>query len=719
VRGSYSSDRRFEYRTHARWTLLLFGAAFVGIGFRFFDLQVLHGRDFERLSQIQQIGRARIPARRGKVRDRSGRVLARNVPTHEAYAIPARVRRPAETATRVADLLLLTDQERGDLHEALVSATGTARYDKVVIRRGLVGDRCPADNNRLDLLEHPHRHFWCTRCGRTFERWQHGLKRCVLDGGSLLVREEGRLARCKKCGLEYLREPTCPYDGSALRNVEAALRCRVCGRRHNDEVAMLRARKSELPGVFVDTDFRRDYPYGPLAAHVIGYVNEVNREEVDREPEIYRPGDQIGRRGLERAMEPDLRGEHGEYIFLRRKDRVTRADRAIIDALRGYQPQPAAAGHNVVLTLDVEIQQILARALEDEDAGAAVVVEPHSGAVLGWYSKPSFDPNHWAGRMTRALLQSYDDNHFSPMLDRVGAAYAPGSVYKVVTALAALEDKQVDHTTRIDCPGHYEFAKRRFHCHMRTGHGSMDLHAAIAESCDVYFYRVGEALGMERLHHYAREIFGLGRKTGVEVRESAGWIPSRDSYYRGRRKVRFRPGWTLSTSVGQGNVLTTPLQIAQLYAGIAAKGRVPRLHLVDHVTDVHGKVVRRTHPESVTQLPFTEEQIELVRHALWAVIHEDKGTARRIVLDDMDMAGKTGTAEAPERRKGASRAFAEWLLEDHAWFSGYAPAERPEIVVVVLLEHGGSGGLDAAPLFQEIVQQIFDRRLNLPQVGAP
>jgi len=244
----------------------------------------------------------------------------------------------------------------------------------------------------------------------------------------------------------------------------------------------------------------------------------------------------------------------------------------------------------------------------------------------------------------------------------------------------------------------------------------MSLSDSIIESCDVFFYRIGEEIGMDNLHNYAKHVFHLGKPTGLETGGGVGWIPSRNQYHRLQKKIRFMPGWTLSTSVGQGSLLTTPLQVAQLFAGIAADGVIPSLNLIDHYVAPNGDRVPAARNEPVAVLPFTPDSVNRIKHALYNAVNSPKGTANKIAMDDIIVAGKTGTAEAAEWRKGAGKELAEWLRQDHAWFAGYAPATRPEIVVVVLLEHGGSGGKMAAPVFRKIVKKIFDRRLNLSTV---
>jgi penicillin-binding protein 2 len=712
--SQYFSDQRFEYQTQARLARIVFGVLFLIILGRFFHLQIIQGHEFERLSQIDQIRPARIKARRGEVFDRAKRKLAGNMTNHRLFLIPGRVKNPVQTIATLGDLLHLPDRERTRLLTKIQTAKGSDRFERVNLNRDLIGEHCPEDGNALELQSTAHEHYWCPNCGRSFEIWNRGETKCAFDNHWLKVRGEGRIAHCRKCGIEYLREAICPYDSDPLKAGHASLRCRICGQRYSNETAMVNARRDELPGIFITTGLRRDYPYGSLASIIVGYVNEANAKEVKGEPEIYRPGDHIGRRGVERALEKDLRGVNGEYMYLRRKETITHNDTEIIEFLQSYKARPATNGHNIILTIDLDIQKILEDSLAPYPAAAAVVINPSTGAIMGVYSRPTFNPNHWSNRMGRETKLMYDENPYAPMLDRTSSSYPPGSVYKVITALAALDLGIVDLEDQLECPGYYEFARRRFRCHKRSGHGAMNLHDAIMRSCDVYFYKVAELIGMSRLHDYAKDIFLMGQPTGVETGESLGWIPSREEYFKGRPEVPFMPGWTLSAAIGQGNVLTTPLQIAQLYATIANGGTIPRLYLIDRVEDENGKLLRETQPQVLATLPFSKEHIDTVRQALYNAVHHKDGTGSKAIIDEIIVAGKTGTSEAREYRKGASPVLKEWLKRDHAWFAGYAPATRPEVVVVVLLEHGGSGGKKAAPVFRRIMRTIFDRRLNVP-----
>ncbi len=729
----FSSDKRFEYRTQASWSVLVLGVLFSIILARFFVLQIVRGNEYRRINQQSQVRERRIVPQRGQITDRKGRVMARNITTYRAYIIPHRIKGPDQTVEALGDLIGLAEPERRRLLVRMEETRGSERFNRIYLSQQLVGERCPDQDQPLKALDDPHHHYWCPKCGRTFEIWNKRegsqIIRCTRRPNKLVIRNEGRMA-IDACGMEYLTEPVCPYDGRSLQTRTSRLVCPSTGETFNNEVALIESRKDQLQGVYVETDFRRDYPYGTLGSMPVGYVNEVNAREVDDQRDIYRPGDRIGRRGVERALEAVLRGRNGTYLDLRRRNVMP--DINLVHYLTRYRPIAALPGHHVMLTLDLEIQKILKGALRDyesdrqgEDpipAAAIVVIQPHTGAILGMYSKPTYDANHWANKMSRAIKRRYDQHEHAPMINRATTSYPPGSVFKPVTALAGLDLEIIDENTEFECPGYYEYQHRRFRCHKRRGHGVMNLHKAIVNSCDVYFYKLAELIGIDRLHKYTYNTFGLGQNTGIEISESKGWVPSREKYFPRRTVKKFKPGWTLSMAVGQGSLLTTPIQIAQLYAGIANDGKTPRLHIVDRIVDDKHRVLYQAIPSIHTELPFKPEHVDLVQQALFDTVNDDDGTGHYGQLQkqtDVLVSGKTGTAEAKEGRAGVSQELREWLLRDHAWFVGYAPATRAEIVVVVVLEHGGSGGKDAAPIFRTVVETIFERGLNLANRGQP
>jgi penicillin-binding protein 2 len=367
--------------------------------------------------------------------------------------------------------------------------------------------------------------------------------------------------------------------------------------------------------------------------------------------------------------------------------------------------RPPERGHDIVLTIDQEVQKILYKALEGVESGAAVVMDPNDGSLLGLVSKPTFDPNQWSGRLSPEVKKAVDENPYLPMLDKSVHAYFPGSVYKVVTALAALEEGLLDADEAIESPGSYEYGNRTFHCHKRSGHGKVDLNGAMAASADVYFYRLGEALGIDTLAKHALK-FGFGVASGLGINGDAkGMVPTR-AYHDATTKGGFQHGLALSTAIGQGDVRTSPVQMAMAYAALANGGTVYNPRIVDRIVDEDGAVVSRLEPQVRGHLDADPSHLAAVTKALERAVNDEKlATGHLAAVSYGLVAGKTGTAQVRKIIRGHRRQSVKRFRDrDHAWFSAFAPYESPKIVVVVFLEHGGSGGKDAAPITRRIIE---------------
>ena len=705
-----------EYRTHYLWAAIIAAVFSLILIARFFQLQILKGDEYEKKSAMQEEASAPIPPRRGRILDSSGRVLAENVSEYGVEVVPDFLEKNPGTLPRLRALLGLNDEDYKKVAKKVQrSMTPKRRFDRFEVMSNVVSDRCPFDGSLLQLGESPE-YLWCPACGHHYFKLGRDQHHCRFDEQPLEFSESGRVGRCSACGATYVQGGACPEDGEQLVHRRNILVCPSCGRAFDNQVALVHSHLHELPGVSLKTELRRRYPERFRLGHVLGYMNEVNAKDLKLFGERYRPGDYIGRKGLERSLEgdpdrpfePNLRGVPGEEVFLRdfRGVRVDENGVTHTSANLDEKSTPAVPGDDVQLTVDVEMQKIVERALRYHHSGAAVVQDVHTGRVLALYSKPGFDPNVWSGRLTRDAKKEYDDNPYSPMLNKALVAYAPGSVYKVVTALAALEEGIVTEETEINCPGYYDFGGRRFRCHKHSGHGDVNLLAALKYSCDVYFYKVGELLGMDRIERYSEEVFGLGVPTGIEIGERVGRVPSKE-WHRQHSRIGWQPGFTLSTAVGQGAVLSSPLQIARIYSALANGGRVLKSRIVLQVSRPDGEVKRRYMPEVERVLGVTPEHLALVHSGLVAAVNDDDATGIEARSDQVVIAGKTGTAEAPQVKKGADEEIAAWLLQDHAWFAAYAPAEEPQISVVVFIEHGGGGGKNAAPVAKRIIEEYF------------
>jgi penicillin-binding protein 2 len=493
-----------------------------------------------------------------------------------------------------------------------------------------------------------------------------------------------------------------------------------------DDMALCESDKANLPGIAVDARSHRFYPHGRLAAHALGYMNQASAEELVALREIdraYRSGDYVGRAGVERQWESALRGKDGlERIVVdargRKKAYVDPREMAAL--IGGPLRQEPVGGNNVVLTLDLDLQQAAEKALARYPSAAAVAVEVQTGRVLALASHPAFDPNVLTGHLSRAEAQRLATDPFRPMLDKtIRENYFPGSTFKIVVALAALEEKLLDEGEKMPCSGAYKFAGRRFHC--MEAHGMTDLYKAIVESCDVFFYRLGERLGLDRIARVAAA-FGFGAPTEIKLPgEVPGFVATMDWY---KRNGGFLGGFALNTAIGQGETKVTLLQLALAYAALANGGDLYVPQLVDRVETAAGEVVQRFAPTLRRRIGGTPEEFGRLARALCGVVADEKGTAHEaedewLVAHGIEVCGKTGTAQVGKTHKGE---LPGWNVQnDHGWFASFAPAptsrRKAELAVVVLVEHGGLGGQVAAPVAMDIYRAYY-REAARAQAGA-
>ncbi|MBW1975334.1 MAG: penicillin-binding protein 2 [Deltaproteobacteria bacterium] len=463
-----------------------------------------------------------------------------------------------------------------------------------------------------------------------------------------------------------------------------------------DCVAKVEAHLHQLPGVFVSVEPVRFYRFGKILAHTLGYLGEITEDELKR-PEYreYKRGSWIGKTGLEKVLEQELKGVDGI--------RVVEVD-ALGRRLRTLEEKAPIPGRAVWLTLDVELQRVAAEALQGVE-GAIVAMDVKTGAIRALVSNPSYDPNAFIKGLSAKEWNELNKNPDHPLVNRaIQAAYPPGSTFKPFVAMAALESGVSSYKDTAFCPGFYRLGRRSYRCWKRGGHGWVDMYRAIVESCDVYFYQLGLKLGVDRIAEYAR-LFGFGDYTGIELPgERKGLIPT-SKWKEKHLKEPWQKGETLSVAIGQGYVLVTPIQLAVAYAAIANNGR----RLVPYIVDrVEGKgFYRITRNTEAKRLPLSKSNISFIKKALLGVVKELKGTAHGIWDETLPIAGKTGTAQVirlSDRTRGEN---IPKHLRDHAWFIGYAPAHDPEIVVVAIVEHGGHGSSAAAPIVKKVIDFYF------------
>jgi penicillin-binding protein 2 len=615
-----------EIRRRSRYFALVAMIAFLTIAGRLFYLQVIQGDTFFRVTSDSIVHTDLLPAVRGQIRDRKGKVLATVRPSYNVYVTPRQL-----------------------------TGEGFARLRALL---GMNGDEA------IDV----------------WERVQNGGADAAAGRPVLLAEDISR---------------------EAMAAIETGV---------------------DLPGVKITSGPRRSYPMGALAAHVLGYMNEISGDELRaKKDEGYHAGDLIGRTGIERQWDGYLRGRAGFQKIVVDRRGMPKTD--IHDVIDGPAAQPAVAGNNVVLTIDADLQRFTERALRNASAAGVVALDVNSGRILAMASKPSFDPNEMSGHLTIEAEQRLLADRYKPLHDKTLAeTYYPGSTFKPVSAISALEDRLITPDDKTKCHGSFEIARRRFKC--TKTHGVVSLYDAIVQSCNVYFYELGARPGMmDRLAKFGADL-GLGAPTGLGLNgEDGGFLPTEEWYREQKRQnpkaEGFQVGQALNAVIGQGSTRVTLLQMALLYSAIANGGKLWLPQIVERVESPDGQTLEEFAPRVRREISVAPETLAIVRQALVGVVNESKGTAYKSRAKDIEVAGKTGTAQV----HGRHTELGGYEAGDHAWFVGFAPAGRPRIAVAVLVEHGGHGGDVAAPVAMEIIHNYFDSVApadrEAPHVGLP
>lgn len=458
-----------------------------------------------------------------------------------------------------------------------------------------------------------------------------------------------------------------------------------------ETLAKIAEQKNDLQGVMIETVPIREYIQGDSGAHLFGYVGEINKKELDKlKDQGYEPGDIIGKVGLEKVYDHYLRGINGGQQV------EVNASGKPLNTLGEKKP---ILGNNLILTIDSKVQAAAEKALDEtlqsvssSRGGGVIAMDPRNGQIIALASRPSFDPNKFAGGISLKDWRELIEDSRHPLKNRVTqSAYPPGSIYKIVTAVAALEEGKVNLDEHFHCTGAYKWG---FHCWKRSGHGNVALVDGMAESCNIVFYTLGERVGAERLADYSRR-FGLGEKTGLDLPgEIKGILPSP-----GWKKEKYHQDWykgeTLNMAIGQGYHLYTPIQLAQMLSAVVNGGYVYKPYLVQRITSPEGKIVASFNSELKERLRISPKTLEVVRQDMRAVV--ERGTAASAFRGfPIPAGGKTGTAQA-----GVNK-------EDHAWFATFAPLDNPQLVVVVFVEEGGHGGATSAPIARKVYEAYFN-----------
>lgn len=487
-------------------------------------------------------------------------------------------------------------------------------------------------------------------------------------------------------------------------------------------LAVVEVNLFDLPGVVVRVAPRRHYLFQSHAVHLLGYVGEISAEELKGTGfEEFKGGDYIGKFGVEKAFEAVLRGKRGG------RQVEVNATGQVVSVLNTV---PAHAGGNLTLTLDRALQSTAEEMLKGK-AGAAVAIDPQNGEVLAMVSSPTYNANWFVTGMSHKQWQGLITNPSRPLENKaIQAEYPPASTYKIITAMAGLEEGVIDTRTSFQCSGKYRFGNRVYHCWKRGGHGKVNVIKALTESCDVFFYRVGEELGVDVLAHYAKSA-GLGALTGINLdREAEGLVPSKEWKLK-HIGSPWQGGETLSVAIGQGFNLVTPMQLAVMMAAVGNGGTIPTPRLIQAPRDANDRDPEPARQGPSRKLPVSRSTLATVQKSLWSVVNTSKGTAWDSRLEGVAFSGKTGTAQVVGRSvvEGLRDDQIKRIHRDHAWFVAYAPSKNPRIAVAVIVEHGQHGAKAAAPIAAGMIASYLGLPMDesalqrarggaLPSVGA-
>jgi penicillin-binding protein 2 len=500
-----------------------------------------------------------------------------------------------------------------------------------------------------------------------------------------------------------------------------------------DEVFRVQMLRIDYPGVEVRENIIRSYPLGPNGAQLFGYVAEISKKQLPilnrqfKDKLNFEQGDLIGKSGVEELRDIDLRGHDG-YSFIQ-VDAHGRELAPTDNKILGQQVKDieATPGQNIQLTIDRDIQEVAYKSFTDLERIGAIVAMKSNGEVLAWVSTPSFDPNEFSKGISPEMLGKMINDPFKPFRNKVIQDHtAPGSTFKPLMAVTALEEKVITPTTIVNCPGALKFGNRPYHDHLKAGFGNINVFEALERSSNVFFYKMGIQLGIDRMFKYI-SLFGLGSRTNIELkRENGGLLPSAE-WKKKSYGEEWQPGESLSTAIGQGFVTVTPLQMAVAYNTIATEGKVVKPFLIKKLIDPRGQVIEEHSPEVVRDLQqiqpngvkISPDTFKTVKEAMRRVVQGDRGTARAYRVAHVEMGGKTGTSQV--RSFAADDIYTECTtrplrLRHHGWFVAFAPVEKPEIAVAILAEHACHGASGAAPIVRDIIQTFMKK--NHPELFA-
>jgi penicillin-binding protein 2 len=686
-------------------------ATFIVILFRLYTVQVRRGAEFQEKSQDNFVQFNRIEHDRGEIMDREGRLLVTNIPSVNIDVTPAFFPRTLRMINRLGGVAGLTDKQI----EAVLGAVTKAAEEKgppILLAKDLkerTVRKLRAEQRQLEIplvaipvIEMPDpadkglyaafldpEHF--PTAGRVIRRLTDGMQ---LTQGELDTLKK-RIARAS--GLDiYL-----PII--VRRDVSPDIEERV-----THEV-----RLGDLPGVAVRRAKTRHYEFEDMAAHFLGYVNELSPAELEELREQgYRLGDTIGRRGVEKSFEAELRGTDGrEAVIVDSKGRPHLSQLAMQLQDRFAREEPIAGGR-VYTTIDLDLQRVAEKSFPGR-AGAVVMLEVHTGRVLVMTSTPSFNPNLVTGFFDPREKKRLDENKtMRPWRFRaIQDFFAPGSTMKPITSIAALENHALGETEAINCPGAFHLGATRFRCFKEAGHGPLILIHAIERSCDVFFYTLGARMGLDAIARVGLDL-GLGTRTGIPLDGESNGIMPTQRWYKEHLPEGYTLGAAVNVAVGQGATSVTPIQLAVVYGTIANGGQVYEPQIGLRIEPSGGGPPIEIPPKLRREVQIPKRILDLVHEGLRRVVNEGGGTAYSRRLKDISVSGKTGTAQVAKftRARGTKLDTVPYEMRDNAWFASYAPSNDPEVVVVVLNEHGGFGGNAAAPAAMATIEAWWQKK---------
>jgi len=681
-----------EFRKRYKWMGLVAVIVFSVLIGRVIQLQIAQHGEWAERAQENITKTIPLPATRGVLRDTAGRVVATNRPSYLVYVTPQLM--TDEHVDLFADLMNMNGEARRDFERRLRDVPNKRRTHQIEFFDDIDREQLAAletHQNELpgiDVVSRPVRTYPYDELGAHLIGYVNEVSAddyVVYAVPEQMETEDGQRL------VELLE-----LEGEERRAILAKL-----SERSREPIEVLRP---PTPKQFWRLYTTSALPGVELVAEPLRGGRRTRAEGADESP--YRPGSVVGRMGLEAWGERFLRGRAGYRRML--VDATGR--RQMIDprlARSREEHVPPQPGMDLVLTIDMELMNTLRRAFAGHPSGAAVVVDVNGGRIRALYSKPSYDLNGFIAGLSHEEYHELESNPFRPLIDKtLYESYFPGSTFKPISALAGLAMDDFDPNERVECIGYYEIGTDRKRC--TSAHGEVDMNQALVQSCNVYFYHLAEQVGLERLNDWARR-FGLASRTGIGINsEASGFLASREWYE--EHYGRYRVGYTLNTAIGQGNTRATLLQLALAYGALANDGTLWSPQIVESIREPDGSLVEEFPTQARRDLDVPAEHMDLVTRSLFGVVNAQSGTAYEARIErGVTVSGKTGTAEiAPGRPRTDIDPDRAWYFNrSHAWFAGYAPAEDPQVAIVIIVEHGGAGGRAAAPIAMQVLQEYL------------